>query len=76
MNKLIQKLAEKAGAHTRSVCHGHGDYRTEFQLTDENIEKFAELLIKECAIIANRADNTETEIRCMYDVITEHFGVK
>jgi hypothetical protein len=39
------------------------------------IEYLAELIVKECAIIANRADNTETEIRCMYDVITEHFGL-
>jgi len=40
------------------------------------VKKFAELIVRECAIIANRAENTETEIRCMYDVITEHFGVE
>ena len=39
-------------------------------------EKFAELIVRECAKVANRAENAETEIRCMYDVITEHFGVE
>lgn len=29
-----------------------------------------------CAVIANKAENNDTEIRCMYDVITEHFGVE
>jgi hypothetical protein len=38
--------------------------------------KFAELIVRECAVIANKAENTDAEIRCMYDVITEHFGVE
>jgi hypothetical protein len=37
---------------------------------------FVELIVRECATVANRAENNETEIRCMYDVITEHFGVE
>jgi hypothetical protein len=67
MNERIKLLAEQthvyAGGHS-IFCH------------ESDIKKFAELIVKECAIIANRADNTETEIRCMYDVITEHFGVE
>jgi hypothetical protein len=42
----------------------------------EWVKKFAELIVRECAKVANRAENAETEIRCMYDVITEHFGVE
>ena len=62
MNKHIQELAEKAGLFFNP-------------LKQEDYAKFAELIVRECAIIANRAENTETEMRCMYDVITEHFGV-
>ena len=48
MNTQITQLAKQAGATTRSGCHGHGDYRTEFQLSDDNIQKFAELIMGEC----------------------------
>jgi hypothetical protein len=64
MNERIKLLAEQA------TTEEHDGFR----YFDK--QKFAQLLIHECAIIANRADNTETEIRCMYDVITEHFGVE
>jgi hypothetical protein len=50
---------------------GHPEYRTEF-----NKQRFAELLIKECAMIANQAENNDSEFRCMYDVVIEHFGIK
>ena len=46
------------------------------KIVDDYLEKFAELIVRECAKVANRAENAETEIRCMYDVITEHFGVE
>jgi len=43
---------------------------------DEWQQIFVELIVRECATVANRAENNETEIRCMYDVITQHFGVE
>jgi hypothetical protein len=67
MNERIKQLADEAGLQSFYV--DYSPWQVEF-------EKFAELIVKECAIIANRADNTETEIRCMYDVITEYFGVE
>ena len=71
MNERIKQLAEQA-----AISCGYFIGPRLYMTHEEEMEKFAELLIKECAIIANRADNTETEIRCMYDVITEHFGVE
>jgi hypothetical protein len=74
MNERINELMKQATvreAYYPAGNDGHPEYRSYVSQ-----EKFAELIIKECAIIANRADNTETEIRCMYDVITEHFGVE
>ena len=73
MNERIRELKKQA---------------TDFYLRDETLEcsitelhelvelKFAELIVRECAVIANKAENTDAEIRCMYDVITEHFGVE
>jgi hypothetical protein len=67
MNERIRQLAEQA-----EMAANKGDH------VDVKImmSKFAELIVGECAVIANRAENNDTEIRCMYDVITEHFGVK
>ena len=78
MNNRIEKLAKRAGF----VFWKNESYKPNGQIVDwscdydNSIEKFAESIINECAIIANRAENTETEVRCMYDVITEHFGVQ
>jgi flagellar hook-associated protein FlgK len=40
------------------------------------ITQFANLIVKECATVGNSAENNENELRCMYDVITSHFGVE
>lgn len=80
MNKHINDLAVKAGAHVRNVCYGHGDYRIELQLSDESIEQFAKLLIQECIGIVNTWSDEEP---CSegYDIIPvnmikERFGVE
>ncbi len=67
MNERIKTLAKAAGYDTITESY--------MKALGFNPEKFAELIVRECAVIANRAENNDTEIRCMYDVITEHFGV-
>ncbi len=68
MNERINELLIEAHKQTNGgIYNGH---------LSEWTEKFAELIVKECAVIANKAENNDTEIRCMYDVITEHFGVE
>ena len=42
----------------------------------EQMEKFAQLIVRECAKVADKAEFNNSEFRCMYDVITEHFGVE
>lgn len=32
-----------------------------------------ELVVRECALVATRAENNENELRSMYQVILEHF---
>ncbi len=69
MNPRILELAEQAQQYAEYSTPQGLEWFYTFK------EKFAELIVRECAKIANKAENTETEIRCMYDVITEHFGV-
>ena len=71
MNERIRELSEQAREYAESKMQFTG-----VKDSAAYDEKFAELIVRECAKVANRAENAETEIRCMYDVITEHFGVE
>ena len=67
MNERIQELAKQAGA-TVMERSGWTDYGT----LDLDVEKFAKLLIKECAEVASDYDGAHyvgTEIE-------KHFGVE
>jgi len=68
MNDRIQKLAEQAGAvrQCSEKCHDS------VLFTEYELEKFAELIVKECAKVASDRDGA-----CIAgDAIEEHFGVK
>jgi hypothetical protein len=39
-------------------------------------QKLAELIVTECAMIANRLENDEFWVEPAYDVITKHFGIE
>ena len=69
MNVKIKDLAILSGGGTKEVCYGHGWYDDEFQLIDDNIQKFAELIIRECIAVGLLA---QVERR----VILNHFGFK
>lgn len=68
MNERIRELAKQA-------CFDEigKDYSLYFNLTKDKVEKFAELLIKECAQLVDRAIS---EGGVDGRVIKEHFGVK
>jgi hypothetical protein len=72
--KNIEELIQEAGIDIHKHCV-FDDVGGVSVSSIESFHKFAELLIKKCAILANRAENNDNELRCMYDVITEHFGV-
>jgi len=62
MNKRIKKLARDAGLLV---------YNPDGQHT--KLEKFADLIVQECADWIDRQDGT----RCLYGVdLVEHFGVE
>ena len=53
MNDKIESLVKQTGGRIKEVCHGHGDYDQEFQLSNLSIDTFAALIIKECMNINN-----------------------
>jgi len=72
MNERIKQLAEQAGAlEVKSVLN----IPKALSLNGAEIERFAELIIKECADYANwyQANSRYTDIA---KAIKEHFGVE
>lgn len=70
----MQNRIETLWKQTTHTCvPREGDY---VSVSSKNIQEFAELIIKECIKIANRAVCDEREVRCIDDVINEHFGIK
>ena len=73
MNERIRELAEQAGA-IFTDCHAAS-------LLDDEIEKFAELIVQECAQIAKEVDGDEGDdyksgrTWAGIDVL-KHFGVE
>ena len=72
MNERIQKLAEQAGIVFWEIS-GDVDWR---QANRENLEKFAELIVRECAEVADNADAIRPKWRSIGKWVREHFGVE
>tara|TARA_R110000868_G_C10475148_1_gene728711 strand:- start:227 stop:457 length:231 start_codon:yes stop_codon:yes gene_type:complete len=75
MNERIQKLYDQADKFakenlTQTITGPGNNYFEIFH------EKFAELIVAQCARVAEKAVHNDNEFRCMYDILTEHFGVE
>ena len=55
MNERIRELAEQAGYDIKPFYKGEDNYQIP-HYKDETLEKFAELIIRECATIADEYD--------------------
>lgn len=76
MNDRIKELAKQSGVYFGEESIDYfGDYYPAFVTTDKmNIEKFVNLIVKECAKIADRADVEGCE--CIGDNIKFQMGIK
>ena len=72
MNERIRELAEQAGIVFWEIS-GDVDWR---QANRENLEKFAELIVRECAEVADNADAIRPKWRSIGKWVREHFGVE
>ena len=73
MNERIKQLFKKAGGKSsaRNLASNPVQVVETHELWDDRIEKFAELIVRECANVA--ADRDALDI---YEEIREHFGVE
>lgn len=80
MNQRIQELADKVAdimpTGVYNLRYESGKRGVEF--TEDALEKFAELLIRECAFVAQNKDSTNIDLRYGRGLaagkIFEHFG--
>jgi hypothetical protein len=69
MNEKIQQLADEARLVT---VNG----QTRYALAEEFEQRFAELIVEECANLINSMDHSSQYFPHVADAIKEHFGVK
>jgi len=81
MNERIKELVRQAGGHfsTHNLMSNPVQHRESIELWDKNIEKFAELIVKECAHLVGgytKENEFGTDVKEAYEEITKHFGVE
>lgn len=83
MNERIKELAEQAAQEVR-VEHNNPYWRMQNEIKEDADwrEKFAELIVRECASICDHQgrvgwyDDRKAQARLDRDLIKEHFGVE
>jgi hypothetical protein len=69
MNERIKELAEQAGST-------HKQNLGVYQFYTDELEKFAELIVKECGVALNPMLRDMVSRGKAYDLIKQHFGVE
>ena len=77
MNERIRELVKQAGGHfsTHTLTSYPAQRRESIQLWDKNIEKFAELIVKECIDIVAAGGEFASRPK-LVERLQEHFGVE
>jgi hypothetical protein len=68
MNERIQELAEQAGCGWDDKYHWY--------VSDEQMKKFAELIVKECGVALRPMLRDMVSRGQAFDLIKKHFGVE
>jgi len=74
MNERLIKLMKECGIptkHTRVDGNGHEYYTPNYE-----VEKFAELIVRECSYLADQAHHKATGGKSAGGYIRQHFGVE
>lgn len=74
MNPQIRELVKQAGGHfsIHNLMSNPVQHRESIELWDKNIEKFAKLIVRECADISDASFHNGS---AGYTAILRHFGV-
>ena len=78
MNERILKLAKKSGATLNEGFDGTKNFVYGITMSPEELEKFAELIVRECGVALNPPVQVRNVISRgqAYDLIKKHFGVE
>jgi hypothetical protein len=82
MNERIRELVKQAGGHfsTHNLMSNPVQHRESIELWDKNIEKFAELIVRECAEWLRQPVNQTPSSREVMNIaaarLKQHFGVE
>ena len=82
MNERIQELFKRAGGKTsvRNLMSNPVQFVETHELWDDRIEKFAELIVRECLTFVEpmpgSGDIDDLALEAAYNQIKEHFGVE
>jgi hypothetical protein len=81
MNERIRELARRSGAHIsiRNLASNPVQHIEFIELCDDKIEKFAKLIVQECANVCRDQPNTyalKTDRDNCAIAVEQHFGVK
>ena len=73
MNERIRELVKQAGGHfsTHNLMSNPVQHRESIELWDKNIEKFAELIVRECSAYVEGTGNWLVAME-----MKQHFGVE
>ena len=72
MNERITEIAKAAGAEIYQIDAGYGTI-TKTVVYDEDINKFAELIIKDCV---NIVENCDGDVDYARYLMQKHFGIE
>ncbi len=79
MHDRIKQLVKQAGGHIsmRNLASNPVQHRESVELWDDRIEKFAELIVRECAGIYDKIDNGNLHQGTdnYLEALIKHFGV-
>ena len=77
MNERIKQLVKQAGGHfsTHNLMSNPVQHRESIELWDDEIEKFAQLIVAECQKL-NSKELSITAIERLLPLYKEHFGVE
>ena len=76
MNEKIKQLVKQAEQYALDRANEGSDEDYDYAFDDDFRQKFAELIIRECAGIGNKAWKEDGEYTYIGDKIKQHFGVE
>lgn len=78
MNPQILKLAQKSGATVDQGFDGTKNFVYGITMSPEELEKFAQLIVRECAGIYSKIDNGNSHMGTddYLEALQKHFGVE